>query len=66
MTNFNSSYLPSVVVVAACSLFEKPVALTAASCSSLTSSIEGVLDDSVEDDCYICLEPFTIQDPITV
>ncbi|KAA3454615.1 E3 ubiquitin-protein ligase RHF1A [Gossypium australe] len=65
MADFNSSPSPSAAA-AACSLFEKPVALTAASCSSPASSIGGVLDDGVEDGCCICLEPFTVQDPTTV
>ncbi|KAL4295311.1 hypothetical protein GQ457_12G003180 [Hibiscus cannabinus] len=52
---------------AGCSLFEKPLALTAASSSSpLPSSLGGALDDGVEDGCCICLEPFTVQDPTTV
>ncbi|MFQ6656881.1 hypothetical protein Gotur_026798 [Gossypium turneri] len=67
MADFNSSPSPSAAAAAAaCSLFEKPVALTAASCSSPASSIGGVLDDGVEDGCCICLEPFTVQDPTTV
>ncbi|XP_052874618.1 E3 ubiquitin-protein ligase RHF1A-like [Gossypium arboreum] len=64
MADFNSSPSPSAAT--ACSLFEKPIALTAASCSSPASSIGGVLDDGVEDGCCICLEPFTVQDPTTV
>ncbi|MBA0858680.1 hypothetical protein Goshw_029713 [Gossypium schwendimanii] len=67
MADFNSSPSPSAAAAAAaCSLFEKPIALTAASCSSPASSIGGVLDDGVEDGCCICLEPFTVQDPTTV
>ncbi|MBA0558978.1 hypothetical protein Golob_015962 [Gossypium lobatum] len=67
MADFNSSPSPSAAAAAAaCSLFEKPIALTAASCSLPASSIGGVLDDGVEDGCCICLEPFTVQDPTTV
>ncbi|XP_012487128.1 E3 ubiquitin-protein ligase RHF1A [Gossypium raimondii] len=67
MADFNSSPSPSAAAAAAaCSSFEKPIALTAASCSSPASSIGGVLDDGVEDGCCICLEPFTVQDPTTV
>ncbi|PPS14097.1 hypothetical protein GOBAR_AA06479 [Gossypium barbadense] len=52
MVHFNSS--PSLsVVVTACSLFEKLIALTTTSCSSSASSIEGVLDDGVKDDVLL-------------
>ncbi|KAK8709582.1 hypothetical protein V6N13_060597 [Hibiscus sabdariffa] len=65
---FSPSPSPSTASASAgCSLFEKPVALTAASSSSLLpSSVGGALDDGVEDGCCICLEPFTVQDPTTV
>ncbi|XP_039055901.1 E3 ubiquitin-protein ligase RHF1A-like [Hibiscus syriacus] len=66
MANFTSS--PSPSIAAACSLFEKPIALTTASSSSLPppSSFGGALDDGVEDGCCICLEPFTVHDPTSV
>ncbi|KAE8728128.1 P-loop containing nucleoside triphosphate hydrolases superfamily protein isoform 1 [Hibiscus syriacus] len=66
MANFTSS--PSPSIAAACSLFEKPIALTTASSSSLPppSSFGGALDDGVEDGCCICLEPFTVHDPTSL
>ncbi|GMI96011.1 hypothetical protein HRI_003270400 [Hibiscus trionum] len=65
MADFTSSSSPSTA--AGCSMFEMPMALTAASSSSPPpSSLGGALDDGVEDGCCICLEPFTVQDPTTV
>ncbi|PPS15199.1 hypothetical protein GOBAR_AA05367 [Gossypium barbadense] len=58
MVDFISSPSPFSIVVAACSLFEKSIALTT-SCSTLTSSIEGVLNNGVEDSYCICLKPYT-------
>ncbi|KAE8717597.1 P-loop containing nucleoside triphosphate hydrolases superfamily protein isoform 1 [Hibiscus syriacus] len=68
MADFTSSPSPSTAA-AACSLFEKPIALTAASSSSQfppPSAFDGALDEGVEDGCCICLEPFTVHDPTTV
>ncbi|XWS13591.1 hypothetical protein CRYUN_Cryun36dG0050800 [Craigia yunnanensis] len=64
MADFTSS--PCAAASASCSLFEKPIALTAASSSSPPSSFGGTINADFEDGCSICLEPFTVQDPATV
>ncbi|XP_022723041.1 E3 ubiquitin-protein ligase RHF1A-like isoform X2 [Durio zibethinus] len=63
MADFTTS---SSAAAASCSLFEKPLVLTATSSSSPPSSFGGALSDGSEDGCSICLEPFTVQDPVTV
>ncbi|KAE8698024.1 RING-H2 group F1A, putative isoform 3 [Hibiscus syriacus] len=70
MADFTSYPSPSTAAAAAaCSLFEKPVALTADSSSSPippSSFFDEAVDDGVEFGCCICLEPFTVHDPTTV